>query len=266
MLEIMNQSGLKEYELKKVQARLTEMACIIEKILDKHAISHSIMNGTLLGAMRHGGFVPWDDDFDFVIFNECYDEALECLRKELPDWLFLEDEKSEPMYFHAWAHVKDLKTSAECNHFLQDDLYCHHGLSIDLYRIERLKLRDLCARGEEEYIRYISRRRKLGLMDEEEVNLRLRKLAWITSNFWNNKMKNEDEKSIEREVYASVYTGRNFYEIEDFFPLKKYKFDSVEFWGPNDGDAILTKGYGNYMELPPEEKRIPHYSKVKFLR
>ncbi|WP_026664788.1 LicD family protein [Butyrivibrio sp. FC2001] len=265
MAEILSQYMLSDFELDKVQVRLTEMACVIEDILNKHAISHSIMNGTLLGAVRHGGFVPWDDDYDFVVFNENYDEALDCLRKELPDWLFLEDEKSEPLYFHAWAHVKDLNTSAECKHFLQDNLYSHHGLSIDLYRIERLKLRNLCARGEEEYVNYISRGRMLGTMDDEEVKERLGKLEWITSNFWNYRMRSEDVKSIEREVYASVYTSRNYYEIEDFFPLKKYKFGDAEFWGPNDGDAVLTKCYGDYMELPPEEKRIPHYSKVEFL-
>jgi lipopolysaccharide cholinephosphotransferase len=85
------------------------MASIIEEILDRHGIPHMLAFGSLLGAVRHRGFIPWDDDFDFLIFNEYYSEAIEVLRTELPDDCFLEDEKTEPKYFHAWAHVKDLK-------------------------------------------------------------------------------------------------------------------------------------------------------------
>ena len=51
---------------------------------------------------------------------------------------------------------------------------------------------------------------------------------------------------------------------KDIFPLKKYLFDGVEFWGPNDSNSILKHFYGDYMQLPSEENRLPHYSKVVF--
>jgi lipopolysaccharide cholinephosphotransferase len=252
-------------DIKRVQNRLLDMAECIQSILDAHGIPHSMIWGTLLGAVRHHGFVPWDDDFDFCVFNEYYDEAIKWLREELPEYLFLEDEKSEPKYFHAWAHVKDLRTVAECDNYVQDNLYSHHGLSIDLYRMEKVKLNNLCERSEEEYIKYITRREHHGAIEPEELKLRYERWYDYTGYFWQWELENENLQSVEREVYSSLYTCRVYHEISDFFPLKKYKFEDREFWGPNDADAILVKCYWKYMELPPEEKRKGHYSYVEFL-
>ena len=52
---------------------------------------------------------------------------------------------------------------------------------------------------------------------------------------------------------------------KDIFPLVKYDFDGTYFWGPNNADVLLKRCYGDYMQFPPEDKRKPHYSSVKFL-
>ncbi len=254
-----------EEDIKRVQTRLLEMAKVVAEILNQHNIPHMLSFGTLLGAVRHGGFVPWDDDFDFLILNEHYDDAIDCLRSELPANLFLEDEESEPKYFHAWAHVKDLNTRADFEHFKQDGLYAHQGVSIDLYRLEKVKLKDLIVRAEDEYLNYIFRRMDLGLMEDDEVKQRFSKLSDIVNYFWKMRIKTDDLESINRDVYATLYTNRVFFELEDILPLRKYRFEDTEFWGPNGADAVLKRLYGDYMKLPPVEKRIPHYSHVEFL-
>ena len=103
-----------EADIRRTQNRLLEMAKQVTAILDKHNIRYTMYYGTLLGAIRHKGFIPWDDDFDLGVLDEQYDEGMEWLRMEMPESLFLEDGKSEPLYFHAWAHVADLKTMAKC--------------------------------------------------------------------------------------------------------------------------------------------------------
>ena len=173
-----------EADIRRTQNRLLGMAKQVTAILDKHNISYTMYYGTLLGAIRHKGFIPWDDDFDLGVLDEQYDEGMEWLRMEMPESLFLEDGKSEPLYFHAWAHVKDLKTMAKCDYYLQDNLYSHHGLSIDLYRIKRVKVRELCDEADKEYLKYIARRRTLGLMTDKEYERRLEFYGNIDNWFW----------------------------------------------------------------------------------
>jgi hypothetical protein len=61
-------------------------------------------------------------------------------------------------------------------------------------------------------------------MDEEEVSQRISKLALIVARFWKTRLSKESIESVNREVYATLYTNRNFFEIDSIFPLKKYSF------------------------------------------
>ena len=250
-------------DTKKAQAKLLSMAKIISEILDKHHIPHSMVYGTFLGAIRHHGFVPWDDDFDFCIFDDVYDEAIHWLREELPDDLFVEDAYTEPLYFHSWAHVKDLKSEAISKAFPQDNAYQHKGLSIDLYRMRKLRMADVPSEFEKQILKYINRRRELNLIDDEEYDRRIQYSRRV-HEYFKIKFPNETEESLQREVYANIYTSQYCIDEEDFFPLKKYPFEDTEFWGINNADKVLKHWYGDYMELPPEEKRRSHFDEVKF--
>ena len=156
------------FDIKRVQNRLLQMAKTTADILEKHNIPYQIAFGTLLGAVRHGGFIPWDDDFDFLLFDDSYEKATEVLAKELPADLMVEDEKTEPKYFHAWAHVKDLKSECECSLFPQDAEYKNHGLSVDLYKLTKIKEKDFAAYRLDQAMSYIDRRKKLGFITEED--------------------------------------------------------------------------------------------------
>lgn len=250
-------------DIRKVQLRLLEMAVAIRNILEKYNIPHMITYGTLLGAVRHKGFIPWDDDFDFYIIGEEYNNAIEHLRSELPNNIFVEDSKSEPLYFHGWAHAKDTNTVAECVLFPQDNLYKHHGVCVDLYRaflinkecdkINRLKA----------HIAYLQRKLMKGLIQEDDYTNRIRSLEIELSEEENRVSSINLHDDVDMVGFVSVFNDSML--ISDVFPLVKYAFEETYFWGPKNADALLKCCYGNYLQLPPIDKRHPHYSKVEFL-
>lgn len=242
------------FDIKRVQARLLEMAVAIATALEKNNIPYEIAFGTLLGAVRHNGFIPWDDDFDFFLFDDTYEQAMNALAKELPSDMFLENEKTEPTYFHAWAHVKDLHSECKCDHYPHDELYSHHGISVDLYKIKRIKERDFAAFRYEQAVAYIERRKALGFINDDDFEKRRKSYE---------ERKAKDFVDSDRDILAYPFDIGKQYP-EDVFPLKRYRIGNYDFWGPQNPDHILTMRYGDYMTLPPEEARLPHYSSVIF--
>jgi lipopolysaccharide cholinephosphotransferase len=243
-------------QTQKVQERLLQMAKEIVKIFDKHDIKYFIAFGTLLGAVRHKGFIPWDDDFDMFLFGDSYDYAINCLKQELPPDIFVEYSDSEPLYFHEWAHAKDTNSVSEYTLFPQDGIYSHQGVSIDLYRLVEMPFCAVEPYKIIENIKYQKRKYVAGLINKDTLNAQIAALE--------NRLllSHSDEKY---HVYYATNLRDKYLEINEVLPLKKYTFEDTEFFGPANFDSILTKLYGKYMELPKEENRIPHYSKVTFL-
>jgi len=247
-------------DVRRVQNRLLQMAVAVRDILERHNIPHFIAYGTLLGAVRHRGFIPWDDDFDYYLFDDSYQQAMDVLAAELPADLFLENEKSEPLYFHGWAHVKDLKSVTECDLYPQDGCYSHHGISLDLYRMKEMPSSQVDAYRRREYMDYLDRRKALHLIDEADYERRTAQLRQTEAGM------TADRQTSMRPVFATTLPGLEQIDRDEVFPLRKMAFEGTTFFAPRNPDTFLTLRYGSdYMQLPPVEQRVPHYSRVQFL-
>ena len=93
--------------LRKMQLRILDILVEIDKVCRKHGIGYWIDFGTLLGAVRHGGFIPWDDDLDIAMTSEDFQKFLEIAPKELPPTLFLQTKSTDPSYNMPVNKVRD---------------------------------------------------------------------------------------------------------------------------------------------------------------
>ena len=110
-----NQESLREEynpegsELRRLQLRMLDMLVVVDEICRRHDIPYWIEGGTLLGAVRHEGFIPWDDDLDIALMKKDYVRLLKCLKEELPAQYRLQTHETDRNYYLAFAKIRETK-------------------------------------------------------------------------------------------------------------------------------------------------------------
>ena len=244
--------------VRRVQERLLEMAEITTGILERNGFHYFITLGTLLGAVRHRGYVPWDDDFDIMLLDDVYDDAMACLRHELPDDMLVHDRLSDPIYWPAWAKVRDMNSCAVADLWPDDNKMKYTGLNIDIYKVKKIRRGDVALWQRKEGIEFLVRKLNSGLLDRNLYNKKFDEWAIDYARLL------REPRSGDEEVIAFV-AFFDYQKYSTVFPLRKYAFEGKEFWGPNDSHDFLSVAYGDYMTPPPFSKRLPHYDRVSFI-
>ncbi len=240
---------------------LYDMAQIIARTLENHNIRYMIDFGTLLGAIRHGGFIPWDDDFDFLILEDDYDSAMQVIQQDLPEWIVVENQSTDSNYLASWTALVDKNSEAISESDKSHALLKHRGLAIDLFKASKVPLNSVEIISIVNAIDYYDRKRALpNAISEEDYR---DKVEFLKSQLVDAKVRADKNNDIEVYTFVSSYKCKHHY-ISDVFPLKRYKFRDTEFWGPNNADAILTQIYGDWRKLPSPENRKAHYTMVNF--
>ncbi len=250
-------------DIRRVQAELLEMTKKVVGILEKHDIPYFMAFGTLIGAVKFGGFLPWDDDVDLFLFDETYDKAMHHLEEELPAHLIVHSEKNDPMYFLAWNSVKNLNTSVVDNDIYNPDnkLLKYKCLGVDMYRLKKVKHSNIKEYEVEEAIKFFEKKKRFNLINEQAYHKavnKLKKQAFI--NDYNQKFFSNDE------AYTFIVKLKNPIKPESILPLKRSRFESLELFLPNDTNAVLQACFGDFSQLPQYKYRIPHLKKVEYLK
>jgi len=230
--------------------RLLKIAIEVRQVLNRHNIPYSIFFGTVIGAVRHKGFVPWDMDMDFGAFDN-YEETVKYLKSELPSWLVVLDHEEDPNYCASWVKIVDRFSEFHATMFEGDNVFKHKGLHVDLYNIKKSTYNNMCDYRKEEALAYYQRKFDAGHLTGQDL--------------YQFKNKVEEQYSLDksqREILQddkTMYGFLRFFEGEEdsIFPLRPYVFEGESFMGPNDYDKFLKSCYykGDYMEFPPYEKR-----------
>ena len=248
--------------LRKLQDRLLEMYEGMAAIFDANNIEHFIMYGTLLGACRHKGFIPWDDDFDICVMAKDYERGLRLLRENLSDRFFVMDKTYDINYPRHWAKVMD-KYSKATDYCEANNEVMHWGISIDLFKcsIEKIGRFD----RQERHNKHQKKNHFYKLKERRVKGLRkIRSLLILFVCYVRIWLYGLLSIFFKRNKTVCVIEPRDLlYPPEWFYPLKKTEFDGKPYFIPNQPELILTKLFGDWQTIPKEEDRVVHFADVK---
>ena len=257
---------MKLQELQKIELKI---ALEVKKICEKHNLTFYLSEGTLLGAVRHKGFIPWDDDFDIMMPREDYEKFIDVAVKELPHNLRLQCSKTLPTYWTGSAKVR----TTEKSDFRQEK-YKHLteniGPYIDIFPLDYVpKEYSLSQKIQNKKVRIL----KLMLWYKSKLSnpkIFKKKLLKIYSSFFSvkqlqKKLRKEMSKFNNKKKNYYVNFGSVYGAKKQTIAVEKYgkpimvPFENELFPIPQDYDFILKKIYKNYMKLPPLNKRKPKH-------
>jgi lipopolysaccharide cholinephosphotransferase len=271
---------LDENTLCDYQAELLNIAKDVIAVMDKHHINYSLSGGSILGAIRHKGFIPWDDDIDMNIPRQDYERLLEIFDEELGDRYYIQTPQKYPELGLLVTQIRKRGTIARRKY---DWNLEECGISIDLYIIENV-FDNLIARFFQKTfsmafsfavasVRTYNNRNlpeELYQLEGRELNYSKSKhffgriLRVIPLKYWImctelcfSACKSEQTRLVSIPSGRKHFSGE-IYRREDMCNFRKAQFESEYFNIPVRAEEYLTNFYGNYMELPPEEKREKH--------
>ena len=250
-------------ELRKIQEKKLGILIDIVTFCNENKIKYWLDSGTLLGAVRHGGFIPWDDDIDIVIMKEDAKFLKENYQSE--NFEIVNTTKDVNFYKaiskKEKVQVGDVITDLDIDIFLVS--YYPNSLVLkfwnSFFHLRRNKIEKFS------FILFftnilINLKRKL-----EKTKLFNYKNIEKKMNSIINKAKKENKAMPNIAYTPDCGFHLIIWKEDDIFPLKKIKFEGIEFDIPNNYDTYLKKLYYSYMDLPPKEKRFPeHYRGNEF--
>ncbi|MCM0726941.1 LicD family protein [Parabacteroides sp. Y3-G-102] len=265
------QSG--ETTLRQAQLVMLRMFKIIDHICRQHNLKYWMCSGTLLGAIRHQGFIPWDDDLDICIIREDYEKFLTIAQTELPKDLFLQTRETDPFYDYLAlpCKIRD-KNSLIISNGIENKQY-NMGLFIDIFPADRYHLNPTIFKKEQRHKSYFFYLCK-GLDAElDKKNSTVKRFVSYLNPILRALTKRYLRQS-RRYIHNNLYLGeqclighgfdtpwRRYFNYNEIFPLKEYIFEGYTFLGPQNADAYLSQLYGKtYMTPPPPEKRIQQHA------
>lgn len=259
-------------QLERLRAAQLEMVREAAAICERHGLQYFAVGGTCLGAVRHGGYIPWDDDIDLGMMREDYEQFLKYAPDELPEKFVLQHfllDHNTPTYF---AKIRNRKTV-----FLEEyakDIPTSQGIFVDIFPFDAapdnklaFKLFSLrCLFRHEFYLAKIISVISSNIPGQTgTVYSMIRKISSTIVR------KADREKLFAAlDCYVRKYNGRgrkmvhhrglavSYVPYDAIFPLKNVPFENTVIPIPGDADYVLKTQYGDYMQLPPEEKRYSH--------
>jgi len=244
----------------QMQERMLEVLKVVDGICQKYNIPYWLSGGSMLGAVRHGGFIPWDDDLDIEMLRPDFERLMKILPKELPGHLALQWHTTDENYFFQFAKVRD-KNSQLFERNGYDKVWKEHGIWVDIFPLERVplwvhKLSNLTfghtykmMRTAEDPTKVMGKVRALAALNRNIIFPVLRVMAKMLPT-----------------KYYDFGLGIPYYEKclkEDFLPVRYVPYEHLKAPIMKEAEKCLAFRYGDYMQLPKNPGSEYHSENVK---
>lgn len=250
--------------LRKAHVCMVEILREIDRICTKHNITWFLAFGTTLGAVRHQGFILWDDDCDIGMPCEDYNKFLQIIESELSDKFFFQTKETDPHYGRPMVKIRMNGTKLVEHHEGLNEKY-HQGIFVDIFSYDYFPLTaPFFSKVFNVVPKWRQKRKKYPRGDWRRMALAvLTGIPYAISSFLEKlyilycMAVPRCNKSLTGSDFRM--NGGCFNKIEVVFPVRKdMTFEGCYFPMPANPDEYLRANYGDYMELPPVEKRHTH--------
>lgn len=246
--------------LRKAQYRMLDMLDYINEVCKEQGIHYRLDGGTVLGAVRHKGFIPWDDDLDLVLPRKDWKKLIKYLIANPHPQYKIQCHKTDPGYMGGWAVLRDTKSEYVQNSRIHNARK-YRGLQIDLFPYDKGNL--LC-------LQYFASRIG-GIIDKciTKGNLTLANLVWhISYNFLFPIFRMFNVFGDRTKVSHSYGTwwidkDKNYFKVTEVIPYSPILFEGKLFPGPSHPEKVLGRIYGDYLSLPDRKNRNVHKARYK---
>ncbi len=268
-----------QIDIRRIQLRELDMLKEIDKICQRHNLTYFALGGTLLGAVRHHGFIPWDDDLDIAFKRADYELFMKTAEEELPAPYRVINHKNDPDHIYAYGRVIDPrvklireKTRNQTIQSLWVDVFPldtapGYGLKKILWEKEFYILRGLrnlacfseLVNLDKEYHGLKKFIVNLALKTNIEDRFDIHKSVLRLDRFLVSKSENNDTR-IGNPLGAWWY--KELFPKQWFEDVTRLPFEDIKINCPKEYDAVLTQMYGDYMTPPPVSERKGHGASI----
>lgn len=273
---------LSKEQFRKMQLVQLDMLVDFDRVCRKNKINYVIFGGTMLGAIRHKGYIPWDDDADIAMLREDYEKFKKHMNELDSNICYFQDNTTDPYY--RWGYGKLRRTGTKYVRVGQEHLKSKNGIFIDVFPMDDIPksiffqiiqdVKCFCLRkilwsevakvNSKGFMKLFYN--LLSKISTEKVYRIVSKMTSKSSNLSPNRVRTLLFPATGTLYKKNPLKERYGMPKEWFIERKQYNFENVKLYGTKDYDTILKYIYGDYMKLPDEDKREPHspFSEISF--
>lgn len=259
----------------RIKKKLFELLCLFDDFCKKNDLTYYLLGGTLLGAARHKGFIPWDDDIDVCMPIEDYQRLMAMDPKSVSDDTFIQSYKSDPEFLSGFMKIRADNTIFK--EYTSQHWNIHHGVYLDVFPIDgapddpkernrffktlnhlTYRLCDMWVSQRKGFKLFLAKGYHT-LKSGRFFFLPCRKAAKKKIKYIEDHPYKDSKK-----VFIGFYgPGMKLYDRTDYQSPSYLEFEGRMFPCPTDWKHNLETVFGDYMQLPPENEREGHHYVVE---